>query len=360
MKKEAKGDDTASNVSEELTGDIDMFLSETPPEDVAEATEVEEEEIEEEESEDEEEESGDESEDESEDEESEDDEEDSEDEEGELDIDSIPLEDRANYLDQLYTSLDDESRKKWLSGQKGRIGKDVGKFRKETRIAHDERDSIKAKYDDLLVKSKSAGDNPFSALTTEDSIAEKTKQVETDLEAISKWLQSDEDYLDIGEKSYSAREVAMWPSAYGKQLKQLEAQGGKVKEITSALEKAKDVEVELEAEYKWLSDEDSAQYVEYQKLKSDPNWSKVLDFVPELAAELPKVLARYVSDSQPKAKKGKKALPIRGTRKPMGELGNAGMSTGKSTNKDKKLLKGATQRLFNGTASQNDLQAMFQ
>ena len=93
-------------------------------------------------------------------------------------------------------------------------------------------------------------------------------------------------------------------------------------------------------------------------MRNDPKWSMVLDFVPELADVLPKVLAKFVSDTAPD-KKAKKGIPITGKRKAKGTLGNA--AGGASTKGDRKgKAKAASlERLRAGTASENDGLSMF-
>jgi hypothetical protein len=281
-----------------------------------------------------------------------------EEEDSEIDIESLAAEDKVSYLDQLYQSLDDDARRDWLSSRDGRIGKDVGKFRKERAIAVEERDEIQAKYDELVVKSTTNSNSPFASLTTEDAITEKEKTIRDELQAVEKWLESDEDYLEIGGKEYNAREVAKWPSAYVKQLELLNEQKTTVSKLSKVKDKVKEVEDSLKGEYVWLEDQDSSEFEAYQKLRKDPKWSRVLDFVPELATELPKVLAKYVSETKP-VRKPKAGLKVKGTRKPKGDLGSAEGGDKLTSNKKDKELRSAIQRLASGKASEKDSLVMF-
>jgi hypothetical protein len=274
----------------------------------------------------------------------------------EIDIASIEADDIPDYLNQLYDQLDDSARRDWLSDRDGRIGKDVGKFRKETAIAKEEREATQAKYDALLAKSTVDPSNPFSALSTEEEIQSQEDKINGDLAYVEKWLDSDEDYLDVGDKTYSAKEVAKWPLAWTKQLRLLDQQKGKVANVAKSREKAAMVEEKLSEDYEWFSDESSDTYKEYQKLRKDPKWSMVLDFIPELASELPRVLASYVSEGV--VKKPRKALPARGARKPKGNIGNAAGSSVQSGRKGKIKAK-ANENLFNGRASEIDGLQMF-
>jgi hypothetical protein len=365
MAKEPKqGSDEALNQdsSEIETPDLSMFMgdSDEAKEEAAEKpldTEAEEEEETEsdEEEDDTESQEDDESESNDEDEDSEDKE---EDEGSELDIESITPEEKVDYLDQLYTSLDDDARREWLSSRDGRIGKDVGKFRKERAIAIEEKEAAEAKYQELLLKSTTDSNSPFASLTTEDAVEAKEKEINSELEAVEKWLNSDEDYLDLGEKSYSARDVAKWPAAYAKQLRMLDKQRETLGKLSKVKDKVSKVEEKLSEEYTWLQDEDSSEYEAYQKLRKDTKWSRVLDLVPELATELPKVLAKYVSDTKP-VRKPKKGLRVKGTRKPKGDLGSASSGDRISGKSDDKKLRAAVQRLANGTATEADSLAMF-
>lgn len=273
----------------------------------------------------------------------------------EIDIESIKADDIPDYLNQLYDQLDDDSRREWLSERGGRIGKDVGKFRKETAIAKEEREAVQAKYDALLAKSTADSSNPFAGLVTEDEIQSQEEKINKDIEFVETWLNSDEDYLEIGDKEYTAKEVAKWPLAWTKQLRLLDKQKSKVSEMAKSHEKAAKVEEKLAEDYDWFSDEKSETYKEYKKLRKDPKWSMVLDFVPELASELPKVLASYVSGSSPKKAKG---IPARGARKPKGNIGNAAGSSA-PTNRKGKVKAKATENIFSGRASELDALQMF-
>lgn len=349
--KTNKGNDEVLEDSSEIT--IPDFMEEADQtEEVVETTEEEAEESEESEEAEDTEESGDTEETEEEDTEGD------ENEDSEIDIESLAAEDKVSYLDQLYKSLDDDARRDWLSGRDGRIGKDVGKFRKERAIAIEERDEIQAKYDELVVKSTTDSNSPFASLITEDAIAEKEKSIRSELQAVEKWLESDEDYLEVGGKEYNAREIAKWPSAYVKQLELLKEQKSNVTKLSKVKDKVKEVEDSLKGEYDWLEDQDSSEFEAYQKLRKDPKWSRVLDFVPELATELPKVLAKFVSDTKP-VRKPKSGLKVKGTRKPKGDLGSAEGGDKLTSNKKDKELKSAIQRLASGQASEKDALAMF-
>lgn len=297
------------------------------------------------------------------DESTEDDEEESEEGESdvhsqEVNIDSIESEDIPEYLNQLYDGLDDEARREWLSARDGRIGKDVGKFRKASAKDKADREAAESKYEALLAKSQTTSDNPFASLITSEDVEKKSEAINNDLSYVEKWLNTGEDYLTIGDKEYPIAEVAKWPIAWSKQLRQLDKQGDRVKSITKSKEKATKVESALSDDYEWFDDEDSSQKQEYQKMRNDPKWSMVLDFVPELADVLPKVLAKFVSDA-PAKKKAKKGIPITGKRRAKGSLGNA--AGGASTKGDRKgKAKAASlERLRNGTASENDGLSMF-
>ena len=276
----------------------------------------------------------------------------------EVNIDSIESEDIPEYLNQLYDGLDDDARREWLSARDGRIGKDVGKFRKASAKDKADREAAESKYEALLAKSQTTPDNPFASLITSEDVEKKSEAINGDLSYIEKWLNTGEDYLTIGDKEYPIAEVAKWPITWSKQLRQLDKQGDRVKSITKSKEKATKVESALSDDYEWFDDEDSSQKQEYQKMRNDPKWSMVLDFVPELADMLPKVLAKFVSDTAP-SKKAKKGIPITGKRKAKGTLGNA--AGGASTKGDRKgKAKAASlERLRKGTASENDGLSMF-
>lgn len=276
----------------------------------------------------------------------------------EVNIDSIESEDIPEYLNQLYDGLDDDARREWLSARDGRIGKDVGKFRKASAKDKADREAAESKYEALLAKSQTTPDNPFASLITSEDVEKKSETINNDLNYVERWLKTGEDYLTIGDKEYPIAEVAQWPISWSKQLRQLDKQGDRVKSIAKSKEKATKVESALSDDYEWFDDEDSSQKQEYQKMRNDPKWSMVLDFVPELADMLPKVLAKFVSDTAP-SKKAKKGIPITGKRKAKGSLGNA--AGGASTKGDRKgKAKAASlDRLRNGTASENDGLSMF-
>lgn len=276
----------------------------------------------------------------------------------EVNIDSIEPEDIPEYLNQLYDGLDDDARREWLSARDGRIGKDVGKFRKASAKDKADREAAESKYEALLAKSQTTPDNPFASLITSEDVEKKSEAINGDLNYVEKWLKTGEDYLTIGDKEYPIAEVAQWPISWSKQLRQLDKQGDRVKSIAKSKEKATKVESALSDDYEWFDDEDSSQKKEYQKMRNDPKWSMVLDFVPELADVLPKVLAKFVSDTAP-SKKAKKGIPITGKRKAKGNLGNA--AGGASTKGDRKgKAKAASlERLRAGTASENDGLSMF-
>jgi hypothetical protein len=275
----------------------------------------------------------------------------------EVNIDSIESEDIPKYLDQLYDVLDDEARKEWLSGREGRIGKEVGKFRKSSAKDKELREAAEAKYDALFAQTQTTPDNPFANLLTSEDVEKKSEAINSDLKYVETWLNSGEDYLTVGDKEYSIAEVAKWPISWAKQLRQLDKQASRVKSITKSKEKAAKVESALSDDYEWFDDEDSSQKQEYHKMRNDPKWSMVLDFVPELADVLPKVLAKFVSDV-PASKKAKTGIPIHGKRRARGNLGNASGGAGTSDKKAKSRAK-ALERLKSGVATETDGLSMF-
>lgn len=275
----------------------------------------------------------------------------------EIDIDELSPEDRVSYVDQLYKSLDDDARREWLSNQDGRVGKDMGKMRKAKAEAEQLAEAAEAKYQELQSKTFYA-DNPFSTINDPEALDAKAKEVDANIAAARKFLRSDEDYYTLANGQEVDKATVdgyldtflSWKDAIPKQRE-------RIKTINKSKEAAKAAEEKLSETYAWLAEEDGPSYEKYKKLKSDPKWSMVADLIPELAEELPKVLAKYADagDAATATKKANQKLKLKGMRKPKGDLGGSSAGTRKRPNRAVEAKK----RLFQGGASESDVLAMF-
>lgn len=288
----------------------------------------------------------------------------SEDEEGaeegevlsqEIDIDELSPEDRVSYIDQLYKSLDDDARREWLSNQDGRVGKDMGKMRKAKAEAEQLAEQAEAKYQELQSKTFYA-DNPFATINDTEALDAKAKEVDANIAAARKFLRSDEDYYTLANgQEVDKATVDGYLDIFLNQKDAIPKQRERISSIKKSKEAAKAAEEKLSETYAWLAEEDGPSYEKYKKLKSDPKWSMVADLIPELADELPKVLAKYADDGgTSKAKKKTEKLKLKGMRKPKGDLGGSA-GTRKRPNRSVEAKK----RLFQGGASESDVLAMF-
>ena len=272
----------------------------------------------------------------------------------EIDIDEIPAEERVGYLDSLYDSLEDEDRRKWLSNREGRVGKDMGKMRQRAAEAEEKAEAAEAKYRELQAKSVDTN-NPFATITDSEELDAKAKEVDSNIKAIRQFLRGNEDYITVGNEEVDRETVDGWLDVYLDQKDAIPKQRDRIRSIAQAQKGMESTEAKLKETYEWLSDEDSESYKSYKKLRGDPKWSMVVDFIPELAEELPKVLAKYVDGDSTAAKSSsKKKFPARGIRKPKGDLGAGG------GRKKRNPVGDAKQRLFDGSASAADRLALFQ
>lgn len=268
----------------------------------------------------------------------------------ELDIDQIPEDEKAGYLDQIYDSLDDEKRREWLSNREGRVGKDMGKMRGERAEAIKRAEIAEAKVAELQSKTFEPN-NPFSGITDVKELEQKAQEVDSNIAAARKFLRSNEDYLTIGEKEYDRETIDGWLDIYLAQKEAIPRQRERINNQSRAKETLQKTESDLASTYDWMKSQSGEQYEAYDKMMKDPKWSMILDVFPELSGELPKVLAKYVSTD---TKAPKKKLVIKGKRNPKGDLGSAGTARTKKSDKDKAL-----ERLRSGSASERDSLAMF-
>lgn len=294
-------------------------------------------------------------------EESEQSEEEEESEEGEvlsqeIDIDELSPEDRVSYVDQLYKSLDDDARREWLSNQDGRVGKDMGKMRKAKAEAEQLAEAAEAKYQELQSKTFYAY-NPFSTINDPEALDAKAKEVDANIAAARKFLRSDEDYFTLANgQEVDKATVDGYLDTFFTWKDAIPKQRDRIASIKKSKEAAKAAEEKLSETYAWLAEEDGPSYEKYKKLKSDPKWSMVADLIPELAEELPKVLAKYAdAGDAATAKKKTEKLKLKGMRKPKGDLGGSSAGTRKRPNRAVEAKK----RLFQGGASDSDVLAMF-
>jgi ribosomal protein L9 len=270
----------------------------------------------------------------------------------EIDIDEIPPEERVDYLDSIYESLDDDARREWLSNREGRVGKDMGKMRHRAAEAEAKAEAAEAKYRELQTKAVDS-DNPFASITETEKLDEKAKEVDANIAAARKFLRSSDEYITVGDQEVDRETIDSWLDIYLAQKDAIPKQRDRIRSIQKAKETLESVESKLSDTYEWMKDEDNSTLKEYRTLINDPKWSMVLDFIPELAEELPKVLAKYIDGGTTTATPTKKKLPTRGQRKPKGDLGSAG-SRKKVSAKAK-----AREALFSGSASDADRLAMF-
>jgi len=300
---------------------------------------------------------GEEQEDETEEEEVEQTESDDESEEGEvlsqeIDIDEIPEEERVGYLDSLYDSLTDEDRRKWLSNREGRVGKDMGKMRQRAAEAEEKAAAAEAKYQELANKSINS-DNPFATITDPAELDTRVQEIDSNIKAIRQFLRGNEDYITVGNEEVDRATVDGWLDVYLAQKDAIPKQRDRIRAISKAKEGMESAEAKLKETYSWMADTDSEQSKAYRKLKADPKWAMVTDFIPELAEELPKVLAKYVDGGTEAKPVAKKKLPARGIRKPKGDLGAGGGRKKRDPRSE------AKERLFQGSASTADRLALF-
>lgn len=270
----------------------------------------------------------------------------------EIDIDEIPAEERVGYLDSLYDSLEDDDRRQWLSNREGRVGKDMGKMRQRAAEAEEKAEAAEAKYQELQNKSFSQ-DNPFASITELEELDTKEKELNNNIKAIRQFQKTNEEYIRVGDEDVDRETVDGWLDVYLDQKDAIPKQRDRIRSIRQAQKGMEEVETKLKETYTWLTDEDSESYKSYKKLRSDPKWSMVTDFIPELAEELPKVLAKYVDGGAGVKPAAKKKLPARGIRKPKGDLGAGG------GRKKRDTISEAKQRLFDGSASTADRLALF-
>lgn len=275
----------------------------------------------------------------------------------ELDIDEIPNEDRVGIANQIVEALDAEQRKEFYAGNKGRMGKDMGKARKAKAEAEAAVESIQAKYD-ILQAEKVYGDNPYAAFTDTEKLDEELKNAVTQIKAGRALLRGTDEEFEINGKFESREWVDQQVDKYEAFKEAIPKQKDFLKQKAKAVQKTKDATAALSDTYSWIEDEDSKELKAFDKLMKDPAWSMALDRVPALADKLPEVLAKFVSAGEVKKSIGKRKLPTRGERKPKGDFGSGGSGTKSSSGSQRQKSK-ATEALFSGTASRSDKIAMF-
>ena len=268
----------------------------------------------------------------------------------ELDIDQIPVEERSGYLDELYDSLDDEMRREWLSNREGRVGKDMGAMRKAKSEAEKRAEIAEAKAQELQAKTFPS-DNPYASITDVEQLDAEAQKVDANIAAARKFLRGNEDYITVGDREVDRETVDQWLDTYLSQKEAIPKQKERIQSLKKAKERFQASEDKLESTYEWMKKQSGQPYEEYQKMVKDPKWSMIVDLVPELAEELPKVLAKYVSDG---AAAPKKTLKIKGERKAKGDFGGAGTSRKKPSGSAQAL-----ERLRSGSATERDALAMF-
>lgn len=281
----------------------------------------------------------------------------------EIDIDSIPEDERYGYAHDLFKALTPEDQRRLMQVAGSGAGKELAKFRKQDR---ESKERIKALESEIshLRDNVVPQNNPYGSVRDAKQLDEEEQNVSQSLafyeqKLLEDGMETNDDGVEglfLQGKFYPKSQLVKFYRELQTRKSAIPAQRERLRLMKTYDAQRKKAEQDVQS-MAWYQDEESPERKEYDSIMSSPSVSTIQGIDPEFGAMLPKMVAHYVSGSRGVGGSGK--LPLRRNGKPMGKQKGRTKRNEKSADREKRLrLEAARENISKGKFKPEDWAAL--